>query len=99
MTIETIIKNFSYRGQRFAIVKHEGFFCAVNRKYIDKDGMVTETLNGLQMCAAHTIGECIEHIKNNLDVDYYMENGLSRFQAMCKVFNIPATPEVEALFN
>ena len=96
--LSTIIRNFSYRGRKFAIVKHEGFYCAIDFQYIDEEGRITKQLHGGQMFAARELSECIKNIQTQLDIRYYMDNGMSRSEAFCKAFGLDMTPEIEALF-
>lgn len=96
----TIITNdFSYRGQHFTIVYDGKYYMSVNHKFIDRDGRLKRSLgfaDGIH--PADTVENCIKLCKNSLDIDYYVSQGMSRAEAVAKVFNLP--PEVIApVFN
>ena len=86
MTI--IIKQVTLRSRHFTVVKDDnGFYCAIEDKYIDKDGRLNRTLNGFQMHANKDLNETLQGIQNEVDMDYYVAQGHSRAEAFCIVFD------------
>ena len=89
------ITMYTRKERTFAIVRHDGRYCAIEDKYIDADGKLTKTLNGLQMYASISYDECVEHVKNTIDIDDMIANGYTRAQALVKVYNLdPSMIEV-----
>lgn len=89
------ITDFTYRGRNFYLGTYgidtttgNPQYVGIDEKYV-KDGKLTQTLNGLQMHMRDSSREVIESIKNTLDLEFYMEQGMSRLDSMMKVFNIP----------
>ncbi len=87
--MKTVTKDFTYRGRHFAIIKHEGHYCAIDYKFIDSSGKLTKELHGGQMFASKDLPQCMENIKNALDLEHYVGQGMTKGEAMCKVFNLP----------
>lgn len=82
------ITTLVYKGRTFEIVKKDGFYLAVEDKYLT-DGIMNTTLNGLQMNASEELGRCINQTKNAVELDEYMEQGFTREEAVCKVLGFP----------
>lgn len=92
---QTVIKHFVVRNRHFEIVKDEqGFYLAIESKYIT-NGRLNTTLNGFQMYASKELNGCLNTCKNQVEIEYLVDNGYSKAQAFGKVFNIPVTPELE----
>lgn len=88
--IRVITKDFQYRGEHYSIVKEGEYYMTINHKFIDADGKTTKVLNytdGLH--TASSVAECIEATKNDLDMRAYMAEGMTKAEAMTKIFNIP----------
>lgn len=88
--MNTVCKDFSYRGEHYSIVFDGKFYMTVNHKFIGDDGRLVRTLNysdGLH--PGSTIEECITHTKEDLDIQYLMSNGMSKAEAFSKVTKIP----------
>ena len=99
MKTTMIIENFNYRNRRFTIVLNDGFYCAIEDKYIT-DGVMNTTLNGLQMCANRKLDGCLNDVKRKVDMEHYEAQGMTKAEAFCKVFNLPNMIEqMEAVFN
>ena len=95
----TIIKHVSYRNRNFVIVKKDGFFCAIEQKYI-KDGKLITTLNGLQMHASRSIQKCVASVIDSIEIDFLVNDmGMSKAMAFCSVMQIPYNPEFEKMFE
>lgn len=88
--IATIIETFSARNRHFTIVKDEqGFYNAIEDKYIDKDGKLTKTLYGYQTFANKDLNKCLQTTKNQIEIDYLIdEQGFSKAEAFGTVFNL-----------
>lgn len=84
----TQITKLYVRGRQFFIVRNaDGFYLAVEDKYIDKNGKCKQALNGLQMHAAKDLNNCIDTTKMCVEVDYLEAQGMSRNEAMRTVLN------------
>lgn len=78
----TIIKKVTLRGRHFTMVKDDnGYYCCIEDKYIDKDGRLTQTLNGIQVHASKTLATCYESTKDAVEIDYLRSTGLSKDEA------------------
>lgn len=70
------------RGRQFQIVRNaEGFFLAIEDKYLDANGCLTETLNGFQMHASKDLATCLETTKDAVEIDYLKSTGLDKDEA------------------
>ena len=95
----TFVQNLVVRNRHFTIVFDGKYYLAIDHKYIT-DGKLNTTLRGPQMGIADTLDWCIENTKNNVEVDYLVEEqGYTYPQAFCKVFNMWDSLEaIEGLF-
>lgn len=83
--MRTVIKDFMVRAERFVIVQNdEGFYLAINKKYIDADGKLTRQLNGIQMHANKNLNDCLNSTMDACKIDYYVSQGMSREEAFQK---------------
>lgn len=87
--MKTITKDFSYRGQHFAIVYDGKFYMTVNHKYIDGNGCLTKELHFNDLHTSNTMEQLITYTKNALDMDYYEAQGMTKAEAFAKVMNVP----------
>ena len=88
--MKTMVKNFSYRGQHYSIVFDGKFYMTVNHKFIGEDGKLVKELrynDGLH--TSNSIEECIELTKNDLDIQHFESQGMSKAEAFSKVMNVP----------
>lgn len=88
--MKTLVRNFSYRGEHYSIVKDEKFYMTVNHKFIGDDGRLTKELHyndGLH--PAETLDGCIKETKDDLDLKYYLSIGMSKAEAFARVCDIP----------
>lgn len=83
-----IVKEYKYRGRSFTIIKKDGFYLAIEDKYIT-DGKMNTSLNGLQMKASEKLGQCIDAVKKSCDIEYYETQGMSKAEAFAKAFDLP----------
>lgn len=59
--MNTVIKRIQILGEKFVIVRNEdGWYLAINTKYIDEDGKLNKPLNGLQMHANKDLKQCVQ---------------------------------------
>ena len=87
--IDVIIRNFTSRNRHFTIVCHEqGYFQAIEDKYIDEDGKLTKTLYGYQTFANKDMNMTLTNLKNQIEIDYLVEQGHSKAEAFGIVFNL-----------
>lgn len=85
-----IIKDYVVRGRRFVIVQDkDGFFLAVEDKYLDKYGRLTKTLNGFQLHASKCLKTCIQGVADMVEIDYLRSIGKSDAEAFSIVANVP----------
>ncbi len=87
--MNVVVKKYVVRDREFTIVKHEDMYCAIENKYIDKDGRLTEKLNGLQMNASEDLRQCLRLTKDAVDTDYYRAQGLSDAEIYSKITGTP----------
>lgn len=71
------------REREFYIVQNaDGFYLAIEDKYVDGFGCLKQALNGLQMHASKKLENCIETTKLVVEVDYLVSKGMERNEAM-----------------
>lgn len=78
-----LVTKFYYRGRTFYICTWTGElpqmtgeqtrYVAIEDKYVDENGCLTQTLNGFQMHAEDTAQKCMESVKFSVDVHCRME--------------------------
>lgn len=70
------------RDRHFVIVQNnEGFYLAIEDKYLDENGCTTKALNGFEMHASLDLNMCIQCTKDAVDIDYLKSTGLSDEEA------------------
>lgn len=82
------VTTFNYKGYNYEIVFTQGHYCAIDHKYIDSNGNLIRTLNGLQMCASRKLNECIKSIKARIDFDELKSEGVDDITAFQIIFNM-----------
>lgn len=83
-----VIKKFLVRDREFVICKNEeGFYLAIEDKYINSDGTLNTKLYGHQMSASKDLNECLNTTKNHVEIDYLLSKGHSRAEAFAIIFN------------
>lgn len=87
--MKVIIKNYNYRGRNFTIIKDQGFYMAIEDKYLDENGCLNQQLCGKQLYPAREVKECMKHVNNECDIAYHIENGMSKAEAFSTVLGIP----------
>lgn len=93
-----IIRHFTERGRNFVIVQDkEGFFLAIEDKYIDENGKLTKTLYGHQMCANRDLDECLKTLHNHIETDYLLSQGYSKAEAFGIVFDLIGKVDMKTL--
>ena len=95
--MKVIIETFEVKGRKFTICYDNGMYVAIEDCYIT-NGMVNQTLNGLQTCANDELRLTLEQVKAKVEMQYYIEHGMTTSQAFCEVWNIPLTREIEEAF-
>ena len=84
-------------GKRFHIVsksqvKPDGqvvtVYCAVADEYLDANGCLTRTLNGIQMCASESLNSCINTVIASERMKKLVEGGMDQMEALKAVFNL-----------
>lgn len=83
----TVVREFIVRNRKFTIVKKDGFFCAIEDKYIT-DGKLNTALNGLQMHASKDLNICLNTVKACVEVDHLVQQGMSRQEAVMAYFEL-----------
>ena len=87
--VEIIIRNYTARNRHFTIVKDsEGFFQAIEDKYIDQNGRLTQTLYGHQTFASRELNMTLQNLQNGIEFDYLVEQGHSKGEAFGIVHNL-----------
>ena len=77
-TYKALVKSYNYKGSEYVIVKgmHDGIIRAINSIYLDKDGKLTQPLNGIEMfCSkeANTVEDIIKRVNDKIDFDEYIK--------------------------
>ena len=83
----TVVREFIVRDRKFTIVKKDGFFCAIEDKYIT-DGKLNTALNGLQMNASKDLNMCLNTTKSCVEIDHLVQQGMSRREAVMAYFEL-----------
>ena len=81
---KVVIKNLVIRGRHFTVVYNTQYsvYCAIEDKYIDADGTLNTTLNGLQMHASKDLAQCVEGARVSVEIDYLKEQGYTAEEVM-----------------
>ena len=96
--MKAIVKSYIVRDRHFTIVHDQDHYLAIEDKYIDKNGRLTQALNGFQMYASQTLEGCMKHVTDCVENDYLIAQGFSKAEAFCIVNGIELTDQVKALF-
>lgn len=90
MQYETIISKYEVMGRKFCIVKTEdGFYLAVDYKYIDSEGNTTKALSGLELCASRNLRKCLKLVRDHVKIEYLLDNGATKAEAFSAVTGVP----------
>lgn len=87
--MKVIVKNYTYRGRNFTIVKDQGFYMAIEDKYLDENGCLNQRLCGRQLYPAREVKQCMKYVNDECDIAYHMANGMTKEEAYATVLNIP----------
>lgn len=93
------ITTLHVRNKEFVIVLFNGFYCAIDKQYINHDGRINKVLNGAELKANKDLTECITTVKNCVEIEYLMSTGHSKAEAFAKVFNLPLTDQLKAIME
>lgn len=74
----TLVREYAYKKHRYAIVQglHDMLIRAIDYKYLDDEGKLTKSLNGLEMFCddrRNTVAQIIERINDHIDWREYVE--------------------------
>lgn len=84
----TVIREFICRNRHFTIVKHEGFYCAIEDKYINEDGTLNTALNGGQLHASKDLNQCLGFVRDRVEIDYLKSTGMTSAEAFATYFGM-----------
>lgn len=80
------ITTLNTEGRKFYIVQNDdGFYCAIEDKFVDENGKLTQKLNGLQMNANKNVADCINQTMSKCRIDTLVKNGMDVTTAIQKV--------------
>ena len=82
MNIITAIKS---RDRKFYVVLFEGYYCAIEDTYLDGEGRLNSTLNGIQMLASDTKDECISRVMSKIEIEHLVDLGVDPLEATMKI--------------
>lgn len=86
------ITTYKQMGRSFEIVRNDGRYLAIEDKYIT-DGRLNTKLNGLQMCAADTLKECLRRVSDKVELEAkyskFLASGMSEAQALAAAIGVP----------
>ncbi len=83
-----VLTTLQVRGKTFYVVKNGNYFCAIDTEYLDEDGRLKQTLNGLQMHANKSMPQCIEETRASVEIEYRIGEGMSFEDAFRDVYNL-----------
>ena len=101
--IKTVTKEFIYRDSKYLLgySKEAKMFLAINYNDIEVNPNGTlspnKELNGFSMHLRKTLEAVMQEVKDIEDMSYYMNNGMTKGQAIAKIMNIPYTAQLENL--
>lgn len=99
MKIRTICKDYIVRGRHFTVILQDGFYCAIDEKYIDKNGCLTQTLNGFHTFADRNLETCLNRVRDRVEIDYLESTGMSKAEAFATHFGmLERLAELEEMF-
>ena len=88
--MKTMVNDYCYRENHYSIVYDGKFYMSVHHDLIDENGRTIRELNFKDLHPGKTIAECLDFLKNDIDMEYYTKKcGMSRSEAYAKVFSIP----------
>lgn len=100
MKYTNVITTLVYKNNTFKIVRtvkdNENWYCAIDIKYLDANGVLTKALNGIQMHADRDLNRCIEHTKFAVDVEELKAQGINFMVAIEMLHTGKTREEVEA---
>jgi hypothetical protein len=82
------ITTLHVEGHAFEIVYYKNYYCAIDHKYIDDDGRLTQQLNGLQTFASKTKQECIDRACKYIQIEQMQNEGFTFEDAFKQVYNL-----------
>ena len=76
--MKVLVNGFNYKGRKFVIGERhsDGILVAIEDKFIDKDGKLTQTLYGFSLLVdrnKNTIPDIINRIYEKVDFEEFME--------------------------
>ena len=80
------ITTLHVEGHAFEIVYYKNYYCAIDHKYIDSEGRLTQQLNGLQTMASKTQSECIDRATKSVQIESLQNEGMSFEDAFKKIY-------------
>lgn len=81
------VSTLHVRDRHFVIVQNdEGYYLAVEDKYLDAEGKTTKMLTGYEMHASKDLETCIETTTDCVEIDYIKSTGLDAEAAFAKWF-------------
>lgn len=94
-TLESVkyVMTVNEGGRTFEIVKKNGWYCAIEDKYIDENNRLTQQLTGLQMCASQVLDVCISGVKVKVFTEAKEAEGVDIITAVYMYHNPDVTLE------
>ena len=88
--VKVVVRNFVVRDRKFVIVQDSnGWYEAIEDKYLDSEGKLTKRLNGFDMHAYKDLNQTLNSVKNWVEIEYLeQEEGYTRAKAIATVFNM-----------
>ncbi len=82
------ITTLHVNNDTYHIIKRNEYFLAIHEKYLDDNMTLTQTLNGFQMFASHTLKDCIERATLASNMKKLMSQGMTDTDAIKVLFNV-----------
>lgn len=101
MQYRTVVKNYVVRDRHFVIVQDEnGWYLAVEDRYIGDDGKLIQALNGFNTHANKNLDACLTNTRDYVEADYLVGQGYTKAEALAKVFGLEdKLDELKAMFD
>ena len=85
LVVKDYIVMMNAGNRHFTIVQNEdGYYLAIEDKYIDENGRITEALNGFQLHASKDLANCMRMTRLSCHIDQWRGWGMTEDEVMEK---------------
>ena len=82
-----LINTINYREREFYILKDSNGFWGIESKYFE-NGKLTVQMNGITGNLNKTQEQTEKSVKDHIEYEFLVENGMDKMEALMKVFTI-----------